>query len=158
MTTDWSLICVMRVYCGWVTPGTPISLIKKEQQMGKLWLKPNILTGWRHVQQRLSGLCTCYLISIDIITEKNTLSGVIPVLTFLRLNTCGIDKITSLGLDTQQATQVFDCTSQHTLSLSEIRKRGDETAEGSKEGWSSFPGRNLWHAVWRPASARNSSW
>lgn len=50
MTTDWRLICVMSVYCGWVTPGTPISLtlIKKKHNNWEVvikakhsdWLKP----------------------------------------------------------------------------------------------------------------------
>lgn len=44
--------------------------LKRNTTIGKLWLKPNILIGWNHVQQCSSALCTCCLISIDIITVK----------------------------------------------------------------------------------------
>lgn len=116
------------------------------------------------VRQYSVALCIGFIIIKDIISvknkkiKKNTLSGVIAVLTFLFWTLVVLTKIISLSPDTQQATQVFDCTSRHTLSLLAIRKQGTKKAKGSKTGWSSFHGSNLWPAVWRPALARNSSW
>lgn len=77
-------------------------------------------------------------------------------LLYFKLHTV-VDKIISLSLGTQQATQVFDCTSRHTLSSLGIRDPGGKKVKGSKTGWSRYHGSSPWPAVWRPALARNSS-
>lgn len=127
-------------------------LTTKKNTAGKVVVKAK-QSDWLKTRSTILGCCTCCIFGGDIISVKTPCQVSLLCLHLYAV----VDKIISLSLDTQQATQVFDCTSRQTLSLLGIRKRGDKKVKWSKTGWSSYRGSNLWPTVWRHALARNSS-